>query len=43
MDVVAAGGQLLAELGGDDSGAAVSGVAGYADAHDFKVPRLLRG
>ena len=33
MDVVAAGGELHAELGGNDAGAAVGGVAGYADAH----------
>jgi hypothetical protein len=43
MDVVAASSQLLAELGGDDSGAAVSGVAGYANAHDFEVSRPQRG
>jgi hypothetical protein len=30
---VAAGGKLLPEFGGDDAGAAVSGIAGYADAH----------
>jgi hypothetical protein len=33
MDVVAAGGEFHAELGGDDAGAAVGGVAGDADAH----------
>jgi len=35
MDVVAAGGELLAELGGDDTGAAVGGIACDADAHGF--------
>jgi hypothetical protein len=30
---VAARGEFHAELGGDDAGAAVGGVAGYADAH----------
>ena len=39
MDVVVARGKLLAELGGNDAGAAVSGVAGYADTHGFKVPQ----
>ncbi len=34
MDVVAAGGELLTELGGDDAGAAVSGVAGDTDLHE---------
>ena len=34
MDVVAAGGEFLAELGGDDAGAAVGGVAGDADFHE---------
>ena len=34
MDVVAARGELLAEFGGDDAGAAVSGVAGDADFHE---------
>src|SRR4029077_11594773 len=43
MDVVAAGSQLLAELGGHDSRAAISGVAGYANANDFEVSRPLRG
>jgi hypothetical protein len=33
VDVVAARGELDAELGGDDAGAAVSGVASDADAH----------
>src|SRR5713226_646177 len=33
MDVVAAGGEFHAELGGDYAGAAVGGVAGYAYAH----------
>jgi hypothetical protein len=33
MDVVAAGGEFHAEFGGDDAGAAVGGVAGYAYAH----------
>ena len=39
MNVVAARSEFLAEFGGDDAGAAVSGVAGYANAHDFEVPR----
>jgi len=43
MDVVAASGQFLAELSGYDSGAAVSGVAGDANAHGFQVPSPLRG
>src|SRR3989442_14943790 len=33
MDVVAAGGQFHAEFGGNDSGAAVGGIASDADAH----------
>ena len=33
VDVVAARGELLAELGGDDAGAAVGGIAGDADFH----------
>ena len=33
MNVVAAGGEFLAELGGDDAGAAVGGIARDADAH----------
>src|SRR5580658_9509855 len=33
VDVVAAGGELLAELCGDDAGAAVGGVAGDTDFH----------
>ena len=33
VDVVPAGGELLAEFGGDDAGAAVGGIAGDADAH----------
>ena len=33
VDVVAAGGEFLAEFGGDDAGAAVGGIAGDADAH----------
>ena len=33
MDVVAAGGEFLAELGSDDAGAAVGGIAGDADFH----------
>ncbi len=43
MDVVAAGGQFLAELGGDDAGAAVGGIAGYADAHGWMLIPLLGG
>jgi hypothetical protein len=40
---VAAGGEFHAELGGDDAGAAVGGVAGYADAHRvrFESPSNL--
>jgi hypothetical protein len=34
MDVVAASGELDAEFGGDDSGAAVGGIAGDADFHE---------
>jgi hypothetical protein len=34
VDVVAARGEFLAEFGGDDAGAAVSGVAGDADFHE---------
>jgi len=34
MDVVAAGGELHAELRGDYAGAAVGGIAGDADAHN---------
>ena len=34
MDVVAASGELLAEFGGDDAGAAVRGIAGDADLHE---------
>jgi len=37
MDIVTASGKLLAEFGGDDAGAAVSGVAGDAYAHGFQV------
>src|SRR5579859_3565368 len=33
MNVVAAGGKFLAEFGGDDAGAAISGITGDADAH----------
>ncbi len=33
MNVVAAGGELHAEFGGDDAGAAVRGVTGDPDAH----------
>jgi hypothetical protein len=33
VDIVAAGGELLAELGGDDARAAVRGITGYADTH----------
>lgn len=33
MNVVAARGQFLAKLGGNDAGAAVRGIAGYADSH----------
>jgi hypothetical protein len=33
MNVMAAGGKFHAELGGDDAGAAVSGIASDADAH----------
>jgi hypothetical protein len=33
---VAAGSEFLAEFGGDDAGAAVSWVAGDADAHGFE-------
>src|SRR5882724_2642144 len=39
VDVVIACGKLLAELRGNDAGAAVSWVAGYADTHGFKVPQ----
>jgi hypothetical protein len=37
---MAAGGEFHAELGGDNAGAAVGGVAGDADAHMvcFRVP-----
>jgi hypothetical protein len=38
MNVVAAGGELLAKLGGDDAGAAVGGVAGDADLHERGSP-----
>lgn len=38
VDVVAAGGEFLAEFGGDDAGAAVSGIAGDADFHDRGSP-----
>jgi len=38
VDVVAAGGKLLAELGGDDAGAAVGWVAGDADFHERGSP-----
>jgi hypothetical protein len=39
MDVVAPGGKLLAEFRGDDAGAAVGGIASYADSHDrFRHP-----
>ena len=33
MDFVSGGGEFDAEFGGDDSGAAVGGIAGDADAH----------
>src|SRR5437868_1307885 len=36
MDVVATSSKLLAKFGGDDAGTAVSGVAGYADSHQFR-------
>ena len=35
MDLVAAGGEFLAEFGGDHAGAAVSGITGYADTHGW--------
>jgi len=35
MDVVAARGEFLAEFGGDDTGAAVSGIAGDTNAHGY--------
>src|SRR4029077_6749041 len=38
MDVVSAGGKLLAELGGDDAGAAVRWVTGDADLHERGAP-----
>jgi hypothetical protein len=34
MNVVAAGGELHAEFGGDYAGAAVGGITGYAYAHE---------
>jgi hypothetical protein len=37
MDIVAARGEFLTELSGDDAGAAVGGVAGYTDAHGAEV------
>ena len=39
VDVVVARGKLLAELRGNDAGAAVSWIAGYADTHGFTVPQ----
>src|SRR6266403_4317497 len=39
VNVVVARGKLLAELRGNDAGAAVSWIAGYADTHGFKVPQ----
>src|SRR5580704_14810094 len=38
VDVVAAGGELLAQLGGDDTGAAVGWVAGDTDFHERGSP-----
>src|ERR1700675_2132968 len=38
MDVVAAGGELLAKLSGDDSGAAVRWVTGDPDFHERGSP-----
>jgi hypothetical protein len=37
MNLVAARGEFMAELGGDNAGAAVSGVTGDADSHDFRL------
>ena len=42
MDVVAASGELLAKLGGDDAGAAVGGIAGDADFHGDALEMLRR-
>src|SRR5438874_6638975 len=36
MDVMAASSKLLAKFRGDDAGTTVSGVAGYADSHQFR-------
>jgi len=38
VDVVAACGEFLAELGGDDAGAAIRGIAGDADFHCRRAP-----
>ena len=42
VDLVAARGELDAELGGDDAGAAVGGIAGDADLHK-REPRFVLG
>ena len=39
VHVVVARRKFLAEFRGNDAGAAVSRIAGYADAHDFKFPQ----
>src|SRR6266852_9166606 len=49
MDVVIARGEFLAEFSGNDTRAAIGGIAGYADAHSsratpaFPCPRAGRG
>ncbi len=37
MDVVIARGEFLAEFSGNDTRAAIGGIAGYADAHSSRV------
>ena len=42
VDVVTSSGKFLAEFGGNDAGAAVGGVAGYANAHGAEVVSVGR-